>query len=71
MEETSANILNVIEILQEKFIILTGNGFLLYFVNVFCQSIWSAPQVQPNRPVERSSGQLNSTQLSSNNKQFN
>ncbi len=24
MEETSANILNVIEILQEKFIILTG-----------------------------------------------
>ena len=26
MEETSANILNVIEILQEKFIILTGKG---------------------------------------------
>ena len=30
MEETSANIFNVIEILQEKFIILTGKFFVKY-----------------------------------------
>ena len=31
MEETSANILNVIEILQEKFIILTGKFLKNFF----------------------------------------
>lgn len=35
MEETSANIFNVIEVMQEKFIILTGNCSLLQDLKFF------------------------------------
>lgn len=34
MEETSANILNVIEILQEKFIILSGKQLLSNYITI-------------------------------------
>ena len=44
MEETKYNIFNVIEILQEKFVILTGNIMFIILILVF--SVWESNGTQ-------------------------